>query len=224
MGILGTGSGAAVTIGSTATASWKDVAVVLVESVLSCLQTGVTGVLGASLETRDAAGKVAMNAGRVAWNNVTVVAATSNVSVRAGIRAAVIGASADTASWDDVFVGAAATSRFYVRVGSTSYVMGAPGSWNAVVVFNDHSALDANSSVLWSNHTVEALSSRGDGDSDGHWLFKRHVNRHDERHGEYDVNRDDEQHLWKRVPSRELRHQQRRWGQTARPRPLRTRC
>ena len=155
VGALGAGSYVSVAAGATATAVWTGVAVVLVDSTLACRSASVSGVLGASIAARDPSNPTSNGSVNVAWRGVVVVAAASGVGVWAGERAAVLGASADDGAWDGVFAGAVEASRVFARVGSVGCTLGAPGLWRDAVLGNGSAAIDANSTVLCSNRTVD---------------------------------------------------------------------
>ena len=160
VGVVGTGSNVVVAAGTAAAvATWTDVAILLVDSTLACRSAAVSGSLGASIATFDLATGRRMSVGSVTWRGVVVVAAASVVHVWAGERAAVLGASADGGSWDDVFAGVVEAGRLYCRVGPACFTLGAPGTWRDTVLANQSAAIDANSSVLCSNRTIDRCAA-----------------------------------------------------------------
>ena len=76
-----------------------------------------------------------------------------------GERAAVLGASADGGTWDRVVVGVIEATYVFARVGLAGFTLGAPGTWRDAMLVNGSASIDANSSVLCSNRTVEACSA-----------------------------------------------------------------
>ena len=157
VGVLGVGSYVSFVAGQTMVSNWTDVAVALADSKLSCHHETVSGVIGAAVATRDALGRPVAY-GTVTWRGVVVVAVASVVSVWAGERAAVLGATADGAAWDDVFAGAVEASRLFARVGPVAFTLGAPGVWRDTVLANGSASIDVNSAVLCSNRTVESCA------------------------------------------------------------------
>ena len=137
------------------TVSWADVALVLVDSIVVCRQTAVSGVLGLGFATRDPNSGLPVSRAYIAWRNLTLIATTSTLTVTSGETAALLAASADGGKWEAGFAAAVEANISFNRQDKGGYLLGAPGVWTDVALSNVSSVVDTNSSVVCSNQTIE---------------------------------------------------------------------